>query len=176
MNVNAPTDQESVIAVFQSASDAQLAIEDLKVHGLGDEHLSLVTRADERELLAANPSQHGDQMEKSAAKGAAAGGLLGLLAGSALLVIPGLGPVFFAGAMASGITGSLVGGLVGAMGGWGVKDDYIRQYEAALEKGKALVVITGSPSRLAEGRALLLASRAESVTMHASTADSSVDD
>jgi len=176
MNVKAPTDQESVIAVFRSTKDAQLALEDLKVHGFSETQLSLVTRADERELLAANPSQHGDQMEKSAAKGAAAGAALGLLAGSALLVIPGLGPVFFAGAMASGITGGLVGGLVGAMGGWGVKDDHIRQYEAALNKGKALVVITGSPSRLAEGRALLLASLAESVTMYASTADSTVDD
>lgn len=176
MNVKAPTDQETVIAVFRSAADAQLAVEDLKEHGFSHDQLSLVTRADERELLAANPSQHGDQMEKSAVKGAAAGGLLGLLAGSALLVIPGLGPVFFAGAMASGITGSLVGGLVGAMGGWGVKDDHIRQYEAALEKDKALVVITGTPSRLAEGRALLLASLAESVTLHASTADSTVDE
>jgi hypothetical protein len=176
MNVHAPTDQESVIAVFRSVDDARLAIDDLKEHGFLDSHLSLVTRADERELLAANPSQHGDQMEKSAAKGAAAGAALGLLAGSTLLVIPGLGPVFFAGAMASGITGGLVGGLVGAMGGWGVKDDHIRQYEAELNKGKALIVVTGSPSQLADGRALLLASLAETVTMHASTADSTVDE
>jgi len=176
MNVHTMSDRESVIAVFRSSDEARLAIEDLQEHGLRDEQLSLVTRADERELLAANPSQHGDQMEKSAVKGAAAGAALGLLAGSALLVIPGLGPVFFAGAMASGITGGIVGGLVGAMGGWGVRDDHVRQYEAALNRGKALVVITGSPSQLADGRALLLASPAESVAMHASTADSTVDD
>jgi hypothetical protein len=171
------TDSEStVIAVFKTAADAHKAIEDLHAHGWRDDQISFITRGVENDLVEANPSKHGDVMEKSAAWGAAGGAALGLLAGSSLLMIPGLGPIFFAGAMASGITGGLVGGLVGAMGGWGVKEDHIRQYEKSLAAGKALVLLRGSPSALAEGRALLLATPAEKVTIHAENADSDVVD
>jgi hypothetical protein len=170
------TRSESVIAVFRAVTDAEAAIRELKNHGRRDDQLALITRGHESDLALANPSQHGDRMEKSAAWGTAAGAAIGLLAGSTLLVIPGLGPIFFAGAMASGITGGLVGGLVGAMGGWGVKDDHVRQYDEALKAGKAIVLLTGSPSELAEGRALLLASRAEKVTIHSENADSDVVD
>ena len=163
---------ESVVAVFPSIPDAQRALQELEIHGFRHDQLSLITRGHESDLVHANPAQHGDRMEKSAAWGSAAGAALGLLAGSTLLVVPGLGPIFFAGAMASGITGGLVGGIVGAMGGWGVKDDHIRRYEEALKAGKAIVLLTGSPSELAEGRAILLASRAEKVTIHSENADS----
>ena len=53
----------------------------------------------------------------------------------------------------------------------GCGDDHVRKYEAALQQGKALVVLTGEPSALAEGRAELLASSAERVVIHAENAD-----
>jgi hypothetical protein len=59
-----------------------------------------------------DPSRHGDRMETTAAVGGAAGAVLGLLAGSTLLAVPGLGPIVVAGAMASGITGGIVRRLV----------------------------------------------------------------
>lgn len=163
---------ECVVAVFQSPAKANSAVNRLESVGWSSDHISVIAPGNESQLTTLEPLQHRDRTEKSAAIGGVTGGALGLLAGSSLFLIPGLGPVLFAGAMASGITGGLVGGLVGAMSGWGIRDDHVRQYEEALKHGKALVVLTGDPPALAEGRAELLASSAEKVEMHAETADS----
>ena len=162
---------ECVIGVFPSLSAAEAALPALANRGWSDEQMSLISRGNESDLGRIDGIQHGDRTEKGAAVGSAAGAALGLLAGSSLFIVPGLGPVVFAGAMASGITGGLVGGLVGAMGGWGVHDDHVRQYEKDLKQGKAIVALSGEPGALAEGRAQLLASAAERVVMHAESAD-----
>jgi len=163
---------ECVVAVFPSPAKANNAVTRLESHGWSHDHISVIAPGNESQLGALEPLHHRDRTEKAAAIGGATGAAIGLLAGSSLFIIPGLGPVLFAGAVASGITGGLVGGLVGAMSGWGIRDDHVRQYEDALKHGKAIVVLTGDPPALAEGRAELLASSAEKVEMHAETADS----
>lgn len=166
---------DSVVGVFKSASDARQTVERLHREGWGSSEVSLVTRGRESELDATSLIDQGDQMERSAAIGAAAGAAVGLLASSALLIIPGLGPVLFVGAMASGITGGLVGGIVGAMSGWGIKEDHVREYERELQRGKTLVLVAGEPRRLAEAQSLLDDSSAERVVLHAEPADAPVD-
>jgi hypothetical protein len=166
--------QDCVVGVFESVVDARSAVSMLE-HGGWSQHVSLITRGDESELDATNPLDHGDRMEKSAAVGAGVGTALGLLAGSALFVIPGIGPVVFAGAMASGITGGLVGGIVGAMSGWGIKEDHSREYERDLQAGKTLVLVAGNPRKLAEAKSILDDTNAEQVVLHAESADSTVD-
>jgi hypothetical protein len=163
--------EECVIGVFSSPAAAEKAIRTLESHGRSEDQISLITRGHESDLDAVGALRHGDCTEKSAAIGGTAGAAVGFLAGSSLFLIPGLGPVIFAGAMASGLTGGLVGGLLGAMSGWGVRSDHVRQYEAALQQGKAIVVLTGEPATLAEGRAELLASSAERVMIHSENAD-----
>jgi hypothetical protein len=163
---------ECIVAIFPSPTKANSAVTRLESHGWSSDNISVISPGSESQLSTLEPFQHRDRTEKSAAIGGATGAALGLLAGSSLFIIPGLGPVLFAGAMASGITGGLVGGLLGAMSGWGIRDDHVRRYEDALKHGKAIVVLTGDPSALAEGRAELLASSAERVEMHAETADS----
>jgi uncharacterized membrane protein len=155
---------ECIVAIFQSSTKANGAVNRLESHGWSSENISVIAPGSESQLSTLEPFQHRDRTEKSAAIGGATGAALGLLAGSSLFIIPG--------AMASGITGGLVGGLLGAMSGWGIRDDHVRRYEDALKLGKAIVVLTGDPSALAEGRAELLASSAEKVEMHAETADS----
>jgi hypothetical protein len=166
---------ESVVAVFGSRVEAQEAIAELEKHGWDERHASLITRDEDVDADSAQRMRQGDRMESTAAAGAAAGATIGLLAGATLLVIPGLGPLVAAGAVASGLTGGIVGGLVGAMSGWGVAPTHARRYEGDLVAGKTLVVLIDDPARLAEGRAVLLATPAERVTMHAETADSTVD-
>ncbi len=147
----------------------------LESNGFMHERLTLLTRGAESELDAARPLEQGDEMEKSAGLGAAAGAALGLLASSALLIVPGIGPVLFVGAMASGITGGLVGGIVGAMSGWGIKENHVRQFEQELRNGKTLVLVKGDPRELAKAKSLLEDSDADRVALLAETADSTVD-
>lgn len=166
--------QDALVAVFANVEDAKREVSRLDKLGWNS-GVSLITRGKESVLDATSLLDQDDAMEKTAAIGAAAGAGLGLLASSALLIIPGLGPVLFVGAMASGITGGLVGGLVGAMSGWGVKENHVRQYERELQSGKSLVLVTGDdPLRLAEAQSLLEESAAERVVLHAEPADSPV--
>src|SRR5262249_55044123 len=97
------TDPDCVTAVFDTFDAANHAVAALKESGVGDEHISLITRGAHGDLTGGEHLRQGDKMEKTAAVGAAAGAAVGLLAGSSLLMIPGLGPVLFAGAMASGV-------------------------------------------------------------------------
>jgi hypothetical protein len=168
--------QDVVIAVFPSTATAQQALAELTRSGWSDGEVSLVTRDRQVGLKASGPLDQGDQSEKGAGIGAAAGATLGLLAGTALLAVPGIGAVAVAGAMASGITGGLVGGLVGAMSAWGVKEDHIKQYEGDLALGKSLVVVTGTPLRLAAAQSLLEDTEADRVVLHAESADPIVDE
>jgi outer membrane lipoprotein SlyB len=167
--------RDCVIGVFPNTETAQQAVNALKRGGWVDEHISLLTRGQESELDMPRPLDQGDEMEKSAAVGAAAGATLGLLASSALLVIPGIGPVIFAGAMASGITGGLVGGIVGAMSGWGVRENHARELEAELRNGKTILMVSGGPRTLADAEAVLEDSEADRIVHLAETADSTVD-
>jgi len=167
--------RDCVVAVFPSIDTARDAVQNLNRGGWTTKEVTLLTRGKESELDMTGPLNQGDEMEKSAALGAAAGAALGLLASSALLVIPGIGPVLFVGAMASGITGGLVGGIVGAMSGWGIKEDHAREFEHELRNGKSLVLVTGDPLRLAEAQTLLEDSEAERIALLAETADSTVD-
>lgn len=166
--------QDCVVAVFANPTEARDAAMALEAAGFGSD-ISVISRENEGRLDAAGPIDHGDEMEKSAAIGAATGATLGLLASSALLVIPGLGPVLFVGAVASSITGGIVGGLVGAMTGWGIKEDHAEEYEDDLRAGKTLVIAKAHPLRLAEIEDQLEESPAERVTLHAESADTRVD-
>lgn len=165
--------QDCVVAVFSNYSEASETVAALGAAGFGP-YLSIVGR-DGNGLNSTGPIDHGDEMEKSAAVGAATGATLGLLASTALLVIPGLGPVLFVGAVASGITGGIVGGLVGAMSGWGIKEDHAEEYEEDLRAGKTLVIAKADPLHLAEIETQLEQSVAERVTLHAESADTRVD-
>jgi hypothetical protein len=166
---------DCVVAVFLNAEQAHRAAAELEERGWKPSQVSLIARSDHHEIDATGPLRQGDRMEKSAAAGATAGAALGLLAGSALLIVPGIGPVVFAGALASGITGGLVGGIVGAMSGWGIKEDRLKKYEHEIREGKAVIALTGNPRELADGEALLRELDAERVTLHAESADSTVD-
>jgi hypothetical protein len=166
--------QDCVVAVFGTYAAASDARRTLEAAGYGA-NISVISRETAERLDAAGPITQGDEMEKSAAVGAATGATLGLLASSALLVIPGLGPVLFVGAIASGITGGIVGGLVGAMTGWGIKEDHAQEYEEELRRGKSLIVAKADPLHLAEIEEALEKSPAEHVKLHAESADAHVD-
>lgn len=77
------------------------------------------------------------------------GGILGLLAGAAALLIPGIGPVMAAGPIAAAIgalaTGAAIGTSAGALVGLfkdeGIPSDRVDAYRSAFDAGKAIVII-----------------------------------
>ena len=165
--------QESVVAVFSTFSAAQHAVQTLEAAGFPADKISLVTHSVNRQVSEKETLQSGDETEHNAAKGAGIGGVIGLLLGAPLLAIPGIGPVLVAGPLAAGMTGALVGGFLGAMSGWGVHEDHVRQYQEQVRGGSMLVVAQGDPQEVAFAKGILDQSHAEEVHLHAPTGDDS---
>jgi hypothetical protein len=72
--------------------------------------------------------------------------MFGLLAGTALLFVPGAGPLIVLGPLAAAAVGAaegaLIGGGVGAVLGHFVSKKHIPKYEGLVQAGSYLVVVT----------------------------------
>jgi phage tail tape-measure protein len=158
---------DCLVAVLRDAAELQEALGLLEAAQVGREHVSVVSRSVEQEAPESTLDvQSGDEAEHKTAHGAAAGSLLGAVAGASLLFIPGVGPLIASGAFAGALTGGIVGGFLGSMQGWGVHEDHVRQYDNAVRHGKVLMVVHGSPLHLARAQRALQ-QRFDHVNLHA---------
>lgn len=149
-----PTDSRFVTALFRSPDAAERAYRAALALGYKDADINLVISDATRERLLAdarhpnlssNAAESKDQPTKGADLGGPTGGTLGTIApilaavGSAVLV-PGLvfaGPIAIALAAAGAV--GLAGGLIGALKDWGIPQDRVNEYEAAVRDGAILV-------------------------------------
>jgi len=171
--------EQSVIAVYDRISKAEVAVHALEQKGFPAKQLSLVSQT-----LESDKHIHGyittdeDQTKRSARSGAWAGGLFGLLTGAAFLWIPGFGPLMIAGRLAAVLLGSIEGALLGAAGGGligalvncGVADQHVSHYEEQLMHGKCLVIAHGSAEDVDQAFDILQDTDAESINIHAEAA------
>ncbi|MCH8043518.1 MAG: hypothetical protein IID44_07345 [Planctomycetes bacterium] len=111
--------------------------------------------------------QFGDDMEKNAAIGAGAGGLLGLVAGASVLTFSSGQTAVLMAPIAA--TSAIVGALVGAMLGWGVHSNRLAGYEQKLKAGKTLLVIHGDPLQVAQANRVLRDTHPVALHLHAQT-------
>jgi hypothetical protein len=116
----------------------------------------------------------GDRMKVWGKQGAFWGGFWGLLFGSALFVVPGIGPLFVFGPLAMWIVGALegavviggLGALAAALYSIGIPHDSSIVYETALKSDKFLVIAHGTAGQVAQARSILETSGATQVDMH----------
>src|SRR5207248_2523435 len=126
----------SIVGVFDSAVDAERALEQLRVQGVKPEEVSVMMR-DARASETEEPVTTASNVAGGATTGAALGGLLGSLAGWMVsigaIAIPGVGLVIGAGVLAATLTGLAVGaaagGLIGALLGLGMPEEHAREYQ-----------------------------------------------
>jgi uncharacterized membrane protein len=106
--------------------------------------------------------------------GAFWGGFWGLLFGSAVFMIPGIGPLVMAGPIVGWIVGALegaavVGGL-GALGAGlysiGIPKESILQYETSLKAGKYVLLLHGTPDEVTRAQSTLSTSGALETRLH----------
>lgn len=154
---------QSVIAVYETVSEARAAVEELRHAGLPTEKISYVGRSANGISELKSHANVDDRSQTDAAIGAGLGGLLGLLAGTAFFFVPAIGPLMLLGPMAGGLTGAVVGGVVGAMAGWGVPKDEAARLEAHVRAGKCLVAAHGDPEHLVRAEQTLKHTPAEEV-------------
>jgi hypothetical protein len=147
--------QNLVSAVFDSHSDAERAITELRSAGVRDSALSIVHQQDGKNTTSDGSGSTTDDGNKSGlVKGLIGGGAVGAALGIAALAIPGVGPLAAAGAIAASAVpeGAAVGAAVGAAGGGlsgylskhGVNDEDASYYENSINSGGVFVSVDTS--------------------------------
>lgn len=123
------------------------------------DHISVVGQDYAVEELPIGYVNTGDRIWSWGKFGAFWGSVWGLLLGSAMMFIPGIGYVMFAGWLVSALEGALVGGGVGAVAGAlasiGIPEHSVLKYHAFLKDGGFMVIIHGDEAEAAEAKKLL---------------------
>jgi uncharacterized membrane protein len=169
------SEMNSVVAIFESHNQAEDAVRDLQKSGIDMKKLSIVGKDYHTDEQVVGYYTAGDRVMYWGTLGAFWGGLWGLLFGSALFLIPGVGPLLVAGPLAGWIVGALegvvVGGGFGALGAAlasiGIPENSILQYEASLKAGKFLLILHATPQEVERAKDRLDNTQATETTIHA---------
>lgn len=169
----------TVVGMFKYREDAEDAIRTLSELGYDPQGMSVVMK-DVKEAERISKSQ-GTKVAEGAASGAVAGGaalgLAGLLVGTGVLALPGLGALFVGGPIATAlgltgaaattatgaVTGALAGGIIGSLVGMGASPEVAKEYEEEIKAGGILLAVPARDTRSDEVRDVYERYRASSV-------------
>jgi len=146
------TAQDMAVGIFHTHDQAEQAVHRLIDAGVPADHISILTQGLELKEQVQGYVTTGDVARETAGVGAWTGGLFGLLAGTAFLWVPALGPLIILGPLAGAAIGALeggaIGGLLGAILGKQMEKDRVPKIQAALQGGKFVVVVHDSAQEL----------------------------
>lgn len=168
------SEQNAVVAIYNSHADAEAAIHKLKRAGFHIQQLSIVGRDYHTEEHLVGYYNTGDRMKYWGKLGAFWGSLWGLLLGAGFFAIPGIGPVLVAGPLLGWVLGALegaavTGGLTAIGAGLlsiGIPKDSVLQYETAIKSNQFLLVAHGTADEAAQARRVLQTTGPHSVETH----------
>lgn len=150
---------DHTVAVFASHNQAEDAIKNLSGAGFDMKNLSIVGQNYQTEEHPVGFVNIGDRMWSWGKLGAFWGTIWGLLFGSAMVFVPGIGHVMFAGWLVGALQGALVVGGIAAVGGAlasiGIPDNTVVEYETALKAGSFLLLAHGSEDEVKKAKDIL---------------------
>ena len=149
----------TAVGVYDNHTQAVEAIKQLKQENFPVRQVSVIGQTDVKD-----PHSQADEDEitalagKEVGIGILAGSTLGILTGVGVFAIPGLGFLFGAGALVGALAGldlGLVGGgIIGALS-IGLKKEHYEKYDQYLKEGKFLVIVHGSAKEIEHAKAIL---------------------
>jgi uncharacterized membrane protein len=165
---------ESVVAVYESHEQAEKAVKELQEGGIDMKSLSIAAKDTHTDEHVVGYYNAGDRMKRWGKVGAFWGGFWGLLFGSAMFAIPGLGPILVAGPLVAwivaGLEGAVVVGGVSAVGAGlasiGIPHDSIVEYEVALKSDKFVLLVHGATETVDKAKHILADTQHVSYTCH----------
>jgi hypothetical protein len=166
--------ENSVVAIYRQHTDADAAIKELQRGGVDMKTLSIVGKGYHTDEQVVGYYTTGDRMKYWGKVGAFWGGFWGLLFGSALFMIPGLGPVLAAGPIVAWIVAGLEGavevGVLGALGAGlysiGIPKDSILKYQTALKTDQFLLIVHGTTAEVAKAKDIIETTNPVSFALH----------
>lgn len=167
-------ERQAVVGVFVSHLEAETSIKELQHAGFDMKKLSIVGKDFHTEEHVIGYYNAGDRMKVWGKLGAFWGGFWGLLFGSALFVIPGLGPLVVFGPLVTWMVGALEGAVV--VGGFsalaaglfslGIPHDSCLRYETAVKSNSFLVIAHGTGEDAARAKDILELAGAAHIGVH----------
>jgi uncharacterized membrane protein len=165
----------SVVAIYKTHLQAEDAVKQLNQGGVNMQTLSIAGRDTHTEEQVSGFYTTGDRMLYWGKLGVFWGGLWGLLFGSALFVIPGIGPILAAGPLISWIVAGLESavefGAISALGAAlvsiGIPKDSVIKYDTALKTDNFLLIVHGTPSNVLAAQNILAETDPISYALHA---------
>jgi len=156
-------DASSVVAVYNSHTDAEQAVAKLSGASFDIKKISIIGKDYHTDEKVVGYYTTGDRMKSWGGMGAFWGGIWGLLFGAGFFLIPGIGPVLVAGPFLAALVGALesalvIGGLSAVAAGLvslGIPKQSAIKYEADVKAGKFVLVVHGTPEELERARTLL---------------------
>jgi hypothetical protein len=143
-----------ISAVFDSRSEAEAAIGELRNKGIDSGKLSLIGRNEDGTSVTDGSGERAEEGMSDTVKGALGGAGIGAILGVAALAIPGVGPLAAAGAIASSAipgaaaigagAGAVAGGVTGMLKDHGVSDEDATYYEGRINDGGIFVSVDAS--------------------------------
>jgi hypothetical protein len=166
--------ENSVVAIYSTHTGAEEAVKELQRGGVDMHKLSIVGKGYHTDEQVVGYYNTGDRMKYWGKTGAFWGGFWGLLFGSAVFVIPGVGPILAAGPVVAWIVAALEGavevGVLGALGAGlfsiGIPKDSIVKYQTALESDQFLLVAHGTAAEVAKARDIIGTTHPAQCTIH----------
>src|SRR5579872_4180583 len=163
--------ENSVVAIYHTHTDADRAVKELQRGGVDMHKLSIVGKGYHTDEQVVGYYNTGDRMKYWGKVGAFWGGFWALLFGSAMFVIPGIGPILVAGPLVAwivaGLEGAVVVGGLSAIGAAlfsiGIPKDSILQYEAALKANNFLLLAHGNADEVTKARDILQTTQPEKI-------------
>ena len=164
----------SVVAVYHTHTEADKAVKELQRGGIDMHKLSIVGKGYHTDEQVVGYYNAGDRMKYWGKVGAFWGGFWGLLFGSAVFMIPGLGPILVAGPLVAWIVAALEGavevGVLGALGAGlysiGIPKDSVVKYETALKTDQFLLIAHGTAAEVAKAKDIIATTHPAELGMH----------
>ena len=140
-----------ITGLFKDQNSAENAYKSATAFGYSSDEINVVMSEETRDKYygkeATLETEVGNKASEGAAIGGALGGTIGAIAAAIAaigtnLVLPGLGLVIagpLAAAVAGAGAGGVTAGIVGALIGWGIPEDRLKEYEQGINDGGILI-------------------------------------
>ena len=168
----------SVIAVYPTHSAAEEAVKELQLSGFEMKKLSIIGQDLHTDEHVVGYYNLDDRMKAWGKTGAFWGGVWGMLFGSAVFLVPGMGQLLAAGPLVGWIVGALEGAVVvgglsiigAALYNLGIPKDSIVTYETAIKTGHFLLIARGARFEATLAKEILSRTAPDTLDHHAHAA------